>query len=285
MTLRPKNIAADAMIGKNYPIGPAGFVTLVDYHGNDAAIARAARVSYGRHDADRGAEADARLIGFLVRHRHTTPMEMARLVFHVRAPFFVARQWMRHRMASINEVSGRYTDLPADCYRPPALHAEPAPGANQQGHGAQLDPDTLVDACATLIGAEHAAVYGYRALRDLGVAKEQARMVLPMSAYTEWTWASDLHNLLRFLQLRTAPNAQDEIREYAAAIEGVVAAAFPLTHAAWVEHVRDAVILSVSAQRAIAAALRTGTAPDLSGLPLRERADVEAWIAGGGRWP
>jgi len=278
---RPQNLAADALIGVRTPIGPAGFVTLVDYHGNDAAIARAARVSYGRHDADRGAGADARLIGFLVRHRHTTPLEMARLVFHVRAPFFVARQWMRHRMASINEISARYTDLPADCYRPPTLHAEPAPGANQQGHGGRLDPDRLNDACGVLMRAERGAVGGYRSLRDLGVAKEQARMVLPMSTYTEWTWASDLHNLLHFLRLRTAPNAQDEIRAYAAAIEGIVAAAFPLTHAAWAEHVRDAVTLSAAAQRALAAALRTGTAPDLSGLPVRERADVEAWIAGG----
>jgi thymidylate synthase (FAD) len=283
MTLRPQNLAADGLIGVRIPIGPAGFVSLVDYHGNDAAIARAARVSYGRHDADRGADADARLIGFLVRHRHTTPMEMARLVFHIRAPFFVARQWMRHRMASVNEVSARYTDLPADCYRPPALHAEPAPGANQQGHGGRLDPERLNDACGVLMRAERGAVGGYRSLRDLGVAKEQARMVLPMSTYTEWTWASDLHNLLHFLKLRGAGNAQDEIREYANAIEGIVSAAFPLTHAAWIEHVRDAVTLSASAQRALAAALRTGTAPDLSGLPPRERADVEAWIAGGGR--
>ena len=283
MTPRPQNLAADGLIGVRIPIGPAGFVSLVDYHGNDAAIARAARVSYGRHDADRGAEADARLIGFLVRHRHTTPMEMARLVFHVRAPFFVARQWMRHRMASVNEISARYTDLPADCYRPPALHAEPAPGANQQGHGGRLDPDTLANACGALLSAEDAAVGGYRRLRALGVAKEQARMVLPVATYTEWTWASDLHNLLHFLRLRTAGNAQDEIREYANAIEGIVSATFPLTHAAWVEHVRDAVTLGASAQRALAAALRAGSAPDLSGLPPRERADVEAWIAGGGR--
>jgi thymidylate synthase (FAD) len=283
MTLRPQNLAADGLIGVRIPIGPAGFIALQDYHGNDAAIARAARVSYGRHDADRGAEADARLIGFLVRHRHTTPLEMARLVFHVRLPIFVARQWMRHRTWSFNEISGRYTDLPADCYRPPALHAEPAPGANQQGHGGQLDPDTLANACATLIGAERAAVYGYRALRDLGVAKEQARMTLPVAVYTEFTAAADIHNLLHFLKLRTAGNAQDEIRAYAGAIEGIVSAAFPLTHAAWVEHVRDAVTLSASAQRALAAALRTGTAPDLSGLPPRERTDVEAWIAGGGR--
>lgn len=283
MTTRPQNLAADALIGTRIPIGSAGFVSLVDYHGNDAAIARAARVSYGRHDADRGPEADARLIGFLVRHRHTTPMEMARLVFHVRLPIFVARQWMRHRTWSFNEISGRYTDLPADCYRPPVLHAEPAPGANQQGHGGRLDPDTLANACAALFGAEHAAVRGYRSLRDLGVAKEQARMVLPVAVYTEVTAAADIHNLLHFLRLRTAPNAQDEIREYAHAIEGIVSAAFPLTHAAWVEHTRDAITLSASAQRALAAALRASTAPDLSGLPPRERADVEAWIAGGAK--
>lgn len=108
-------------------------------------------------------------------------------------------------------------------------------------------------------------------------------MTLPVAVYTEFTAAADIHNLLHFLKLRTAGNAQDEIRDYAGAIEGIVSAAFPLTHAAWAEHVRDAVTLSASAQRAIAAALRAGAAPDLSGLPPRERADVEAWIAGGGR--
>jgi len=279
MTTRPQNHAADHLIGKRTPIGPAGFVSLVDYHGTDAAVARAARVSYGRHDADRGADADARLIGFLMRHRHTTPVEMARLVFHVRAPIFVARQWMRHRTASLNEISARYTELDGECFVPASFHADPPPGANQQGRGAQLDRDPV----AVYVDGIDDAVSTYEALRERGVAKEQARMVLPVAAYTEWTWASDLHNLLHFLKLRTAPNAQAEIREYAAAIEGIVAASFPLTHAAWVEHVRDAVTLSASAQRALAAALRTGAAPDLSGLPPRERADVEAWIVGGGR--
>ncbi len=283
MTTRPQNPAADALIGVRTPIGPAGFISLVDYHGNDAAIARAARVSYGRHDADRGADADARLIGFLMRHRHTTPVEMARLVFHVRLPFTVAQQWATHRNASRNGVSARYTELPADWYEPPAFFGPPAAGANQQGHGAPLDTGTDMAAATVYKEAAEAATDGYHQLLALGVAKEQARMVLPVAAYTEWTWASDLHNLLHFLKLRTAPNAQDEIRAYAAAIEDIVAAAFPLTHAAWVEHTRDAVTLSASAQRALATALRTGTALDLSGLPPRERADVEAWIAGGGR--
>jgi thymidylate synthase (FAD) len=283
MTLRPQNLAADGLIGVRIPIGPAGFIALQDYHGNDAAIARAARVSYGRHDADRGADADARLIGFLVRHRHTTPMEMARLVFHVRLPIFVARQWMRHRTWSFNEVSGRYTDLPADCYGPGHFFGEPEAGANQQGHGPALDTAMREDARHAYDQALRGAVAGYRTLRRLRVAKEQARMVLPVAVYTEFTAAADVHNLLHFLRLRGAANAQDEIREYAHAIEGIVSAAFPLTHAAWVEHVRDAVTLSASAQRALAAALRTGAAPDLSGLPPRERADVEAWIAGGGR--
>jgi thymidylate synthase (FAD) len=283
MTLRPQNLAADGLIGVRIPIGPAGFVSLVDYHGNDAAIARAARVSYGRHDADRGADADARLIGFLVRHRHTTPMEMARLVLHVRLPFTVAQQWATHRNASRNGLSARYAELPADWYTPADFFGPPPTGANQQGHGAALDTGTDMAAATVYREAAEAATDGYHQLLDLGVAKEQARMVLPVAVYTEWTWASDLHNLLHFLKLRTAGNAQDEIRTYAHAIEGIVSAAFPLTHAAWVEHVRDAVTLSASAQRALAAALRAGTAPDLSGLPPRERADVEAWIAGGAK--
>jgi len=281
---RPQNLAADGLIGVRIQIGPAGFIALQDYHGNDAAIARAARVSYGRHEADRGADADARLIGFLVRHRHTTPLEMARLVFHVRLPIFVARQWMRHRTWSFNEVSARYTELDGECFVPASFHADPPPGANQQGRGAQLSLGGSGATAAALYSHGLVdAVGAYEALRRVGVAKEQARMTLPVAVYTEFTAAADIHNLLHFLKLRTAGNAQDEIREYAGAIEGIVAAAFPLTHAAWTEHVRDAVTLSASAQRAIAAALRTGTAPDLSGLPPRERADVEAWIAGGGK--
>jgi thymidylate synthase (FAD) len=280
---RHQNLVADGLIGVRIPIGPAGFIALQDYHGNDAAIARAARVSYGRHDADRGADADARLIGFLVRHRHTTPLEMARLVFHVRLPIFVARQWMRHRTWSFNEISGRYTDLPADCYVPTRFHTGPPPGANQQGRGEVLSLGADSSASVVYVDGIDAAVHAYSSLHDLHVAKEQARMVLPVAVYTEFTAAADIHNLLHFLKLRTAGNAQDEIRAYAAAIEGIVSAAFPLTHAAWAEHVRDSVTLSASAQRALAAALRTGTAPDLSALPPRERADVEAWIAGGAK--
>jgi thymidylate synthase (FAD) len=192
----------------------------------------------------------------------------------------MAREWFRHTIGfARNEVSRRYVDDEPTFHIPEFRTRAPS---KKQGSNDDVHPE---NALIYELMAEHCrdAFTTYDHLLKNNVPPEQARMVLPVATYTEWTWASDLHNLLHFLRLRTAPNAQDEIRAYANAIEGIVSAAFPLTHAAWAEHVRDAVTLSASAQRALAAALRAGSAPDLSALPPRERADVEAWIAGGAK--
>ncbi len=283
MTLRPINPGAEQHLGVRHAVEHVGAITLRDYCGTDAAISRAARVSYGREDADRGADADAKLINYLVRHGHTSPLEMAEMVFQVEAPIFVARQWLRHRTASVNERSLRYTEPAMDAEIMPAeglgdLCADPDPGASKQGRGAVVKaPAAAAEAMRFALTNQRSF---YRSLRAIGVSREQARSVLPLATMTSWVWKIDLHNLLHFLRLRTAPDAQRETRLLAEQVAAVVADAYPLTWAAWVEHVRDAPRLSASAWRYIAAALN----PEdllvlLAPLPERERRETMAMIA------
>lgn len=286
MTARPINPGAEQHLGVRHAVPHIGAITLRDYCGTDAAISRAARVSYGREDAGRGADADAKLINFLVRHGHTSPLEMAELVFQVEAPIFVARQWLRHRMASVNERSLRYTEPTADAEIMPAeglgdLCADPDPGASKQGRGAPIPVCFGQDVTAyTINDAFRRTAHAYRGLRARSVSREQARSVLPLATMTSFAWKMDLHNLLHFLRLRTAPDAQRETRLLAEQVAMVVADAFPLTWAAWVEHVRDAPRLSASAWRYIAAALNPEDLTVLlAPLPERERRETMAMIA------
>jgi len=291
MTARPINPGAETHIGVRHAVPHIGAITLRDYCGTDAAISRAARVSYGRENADRGADADAKLIGFLVRHGHTSPLEMAELVFQVEAPIFVARQWLRHRTASVNERSLRYTEPTADAEIMPAaglgdLCADPDPGASKQGRGG---PVPVAGFARVMVrDAFHRTAHAYRGLRERGVSREQARSVLPLATMTAFVWKVDLHNLLHFLRLRCAPDAQRETRLLAEQVAAVVADAFPLTWSAWTEHVRDAPHLSASAWRALAGCLDPDAlAGALGALPERERRETmslitAAWAAKGG---
>lgn len=189
-----------------------GFVRLVDYMGSDEAILRAARVSTGA--ASKGTERDRGLIRYLYRNAHTSPFEMAELVFHIKAPIFVARQWLRHRTASVNEMSGRYRELEADFYDPSEWRGQAR--INHQGSEGAIDDQ---EACDTAYNASVAlSNTAYTSLLSRGVAREQARMALPVSVYTEWYWKMDLHNLFHFLELRMDAHAQAEIRAYAEAI-------------------------------------------------------------------
>ena len=291
MTLRPINPGAEAHLGVRHAVKHVGSVTLRDYCGTDAAISRAARVSYGRESADRGADADAKLIGYLVRHGHTSPLEMAELVFSIEAPIFVARQWLRHRTASVNERSLRYTEPSADAEIMPAeglgdLCADPGPGASKQGRGAPVGRQVIE--AASVDEAFRRTAHAYRGLRAIGVSREQARSVLPLATMTSFVWKVDLHNLLHFLRLRCAPDAQRETRLLAEQVAMVVADAFPLTWSAWVEHVRDAPRLSASAWLALAGCLDPDAlAGALATLPERERRETmamitAAWAAKGG---
>ena len=242
------------------PVLDQGFVRLVERMGSDAAIVRAARVSYG--EGTKTVREDAALIDYLMRHRHTSPFEMVEFVFHVRAPIFVARQWFRHRTASYNEISGRYSVLEERFYRPAAWRAQDP--ANRQGsRGGREDPE----ADRRLEAAYKEAYRAYRELLDRGVAREEARIVLPLGLYTEFYFKQDLHNLFHFLRLRLAPDAQYEIRAYARAIAEIVKAHVPLAWAAFEEHVLSGANLSKSELSALAELLD----PDAYAEALRRR--------------
>lgn len=217
-----------------------GFVRVVDTMGNDDAIVAAARVSYGKM-AKRSNPTDRRnLIRYLYRHRHTSPFEMCEIKLHVRCPIFVARQWVRHRTASMNEISGRYVELPTEFFVPPmAIKALD----NKQGRGGDI-PHTMFHDLAT--ATCDSAFESYKSLLASGVAPEVARTCLPLSTFTEFVWKIDLHNLLHFLKLRVDPHAQKEIRDYADAIEAMVAKWVPDAHEAWCDYSRNAYTLSAN---------------------------------------
>lgn len=221
-----------------------GFVRLVDHMGDDAAIVQAARVSYGA--GTKTAREDAKLIDYLVRNEHTTPLEMVVFKFHIKAPIFVARQWMRHRMASINEVSARYSELEDGAWRPDMDDIRGQGSKNKQVGDGELIPEKRYMAAIEIRRAADTAYKFYRDLLADGVCREQARAVLPVGTYTEWYWRVDLHNLLRFLRLRLDWHAQAEIRAYAAVVLDLITPIVPVAVASWREHIMGGVRLSRS---------------------------------------
>jgi thymidylate synthase (FAD) len=234
-TKRPTSPAAEEILGLYYPVLDHGFVALIDYMGSDESVEQAARVSYGygtrRSSQTRG------LIRYLRRHRHTTPSEMVELKFHCCMPMFVARQWIRHRTANVNEYSGRYSLIPLLFYTPEPQHFALQSAHNNQGRAAEPASDTLyaeVTARWQRLRAEAAETYGWLVAED--VARELARIELPLSTYTQWYWKIDLHNLLHFLTLRVDAHAQLEIRAYAEVIAGMVQRVAPLTYEAWIDY-------------------------------------------------
>jgi thymidylate synthase (FAD) len=233
-TRRPTNPAAEEILGLYFPVLDHGFVALVDYMGSDEDVERAARVSYGygtrRTSQTRG------LIRYLRRHRHTTPSEMVELKFHCAMPIFVARQWIRHRTASINEMSGRYSLMPLLYHRPDRAQLQAQSPSNRQGRaGAPLD-GIYAEAVERWERVRREASTGYEWLVGHDVARELARIDLPLSLYTQWYWKIDLHNLLHFLSLRVDPHAQYEIRAFAVVMAGMLQRVAPLTFEAWVDY-------------------------------------------------
>ena len=234
MTARPNTPAADEILGRYAPVLDHGFVSLVDYMGGDADIERAARVSYGY--GTRKSSATRGLIRYLMRHWHTTPFEMVELKFHVAMPMFVARQWIRHRTASVNEYSGRYSLMPMLFYTPERENFMLQSATNRQGRAAAA-PDEMYDACVSRWHeARQATETHYGALTGDDVARELARIDLPLSTYTQWYWKIDLHNLFHFLTLRVDPHAQYEIRVFAEVMAGMAARVAPLAYEAWIDY-------------------------------------------------
>lgn len=269
------------------PVLESGFVRLVDYMGGDASVVGGARVSYGK--GTRSVSDDRGLIRYLLRNRHTSPFELAVVKFHVRAPLFVTRQWFRHRTASINEYSARYSVLEREFYIPRAEDIGIQSTDNKQGRSGGLDPDQAARVIDIL--REDAARCYDHYLELLNededgqvidpdrpkIARELARMNLPVNVMTQFYWQINLWNLLHFLKLRADPHAQYEIRAYAEAMLRIVEAWTPLTFEAFRDYVQDGFTLSGPALRALRKVL-SGEAVDLTaaGLSRREAAELTA---------
>lgn len=247
---RPHSPALDAILGDCIPILDHGFIRVIDYMGDDAAIVQAARVSYGA--GTKSVSDDTALIRYLMRHRHTSPLEQCEIKFHCRMPIFVARQWIRHRTASLNEESARYSEMKPEFYIPPPEQLARQSSANRQGREAQL---TTEDAAAVLRILYADAQRSYDdyvvLLRDYDLSRELARINLPLGSYTEMYWKIDLHNLFHFLSLRVEPHAQWEIRQYAEAMLGVVRKWCPIATQAFEDYRLNAVTFSAQAMAAL----------------------------------
>jgi thymidylate synthase (FAD) len=253
---RPSVPALDAMLGEPIRVLDEGFVRVVDYMGDDSAIVQAARTSYGRGTKRR--HEDRGLIRYLMRHAHTTPFEMCEIKLHVRVPMDVWRQWIRHRTASVNEYSTRYSEAIDAAQRtaPEAWRLQST--GNRQGSSGYLPPEQ-----GRRLSEEEAALQRqlrgiYEARLASGVAREQARKDLPLSTYTEAYWKIDLQNLLHFLELRMDEHAQEEIRAYANVIGGqIVAKWVPVAWEAFLDYRRGGMKLS-RIEHALLSALASG---------------------------
>jgi len=260
-----------------------GFLRVIDYMGDDGAIVQAARVSYGR--GTRKISEDAGLIRYLMRHRHSTPFEMCEIKYHVKLPIFVARQWIRHRMANVNEYSARYSILDKEFYIPDPAQLAAQSASNRQGRGEVLEGDEAAHVL-NLLRSDAEQTYAHYAemLNEdsadpsrRGLARELARMNLTLNTYTQWYWKIDLHNLLHFCSLRADPHAQYEIRVYADAILDTVKAWVPAAHAAFVDYRLGAVTFSGPMLAVLKRMLAGETVGQKeSGLSAREYAEMMA---------
>src|ERR1700738_567313 len=255
-TLRPIAPSLEEILFQALPVLDHGFVRVVDYMGDDAAVVQAARVSYGR--GTKKVSEDRGLINYLMRHRHTTPFEMCEIKYHVKLPIFVARQWIRHRTANVNEYSARYSILDKEFYIPDPEHMAAQTTTNRQGRGAVLEGEAARRVLDLLRrDAEHAYA-GYAELLNEdasgspidpaqpSLAREPARINLSLGFYTQWYWKTDLHNLMHFLSLRADPHAQYEIRAYAEVMLETLARWVPMAHAAFLEYRMNAATISAS---------------------------------------
>jgi len=224
-----------------------GFIRVIDYMGDDSAIVQAARVSYGK--GTKQLNQDKGLINYLIRHKHTTPFEMCDIKFHIKLPIFVARQWIRHRTASVNEYSARYSILGNEFYLPEKQHLAAQSKTNKQGRSNEEIPEEIADKVLVLLEKDAKMCYQhYMEMMNqdeqgniidentVGITRELARMNLTLNYYTEWYWKVNLHNLLHFLLLRADPHAQYEIRVYADKMLEIVKAWVPFTYDAFNEY-------------------------------------------------
>jgi thymidylate synthase (FAD) len=286
-TRRATVAALEEILYTAIPVLDHGFVRVIDYMGDDAAVVQAARVSYGR--GTKKVSDDRGLINYLMRHRHTTPFEMCEIKFHVKLPIFVARQWIRHRTASVNEYSARYSILDREFYIPAPEHLAAQSTDNRQGRGSLLEGEEARRVFELLRRDSEQTYASYEemlnldeqgAVRDAeksGLARELARMNLTLNYYTQWYWKTDLFNLMHFLSLRADSHAQYEIRVYAEAMLDVLRRWVPFTHGAFMDYRVGGANLSAKALATVKRML-AGEAVDqkASGLSLREWRELMA---------
>ena len=291
-TRRPSVGPLEDILYQAVPLLDHGFVRVIDYMGDDSAVVQAARVSYGR--GTKKVSEDKALIAYLMRHRHSTPFEMCEIKFHVKLPIFVARQWIRHRTANVNEISGRYSILDKEFYVPAPENLAAQSVINRQGRGHVLEGEEAARVLGLLRDdAERAyAHYGEMLNEDeagqvldperQGLARELARMNLSLNYYTQWYWKTDLHNFMNFLSLRADAHAQWEIRVYAEAMMEVLDRWVPHTAAAFRQYRLGCATLS-AAGLAVVRRMLTGetVAQEDSGLGKREWGELMAVLGRG----
>ncbi|MDR2393677.1 MAG: FAD-dependent thymidylate synthase [Treponema sp.] len=273
---------AEDILDKEFPVLDKGFIRLVDYLGGDDRVVQAARVSYGA--GTKGYREDEGLIEYLLRNQHTSPFEQVVLTYHVKLPIFVARQWIRHRTARLNEISGRYSVLSDEFYLPAVEDMGlQCTDPKQSPAAAVLDRELAQRICAGIAAAQKQTYTDYTDLIEQGIARELARINLPLSLYTELYWQIDLHNLFHFLKLRLNVHAQKEIRYYAEVLLQITKKVAPQSCRAFERHVLGGVSFSqeefTELQRRLGLAQGTASAASLQGKDL---ARFEAKLKGRG---
>ncbi len=226
---------AEAILDKEFKVLDKGFIRLVDYMGTDERIVQSARVSYGK--GTKSVREDAGLIDYLLRNKHTSPFEQVVFTFHIKLPIFIARQWLRHRTARLNEISGRYSVLKNEFYVPQGADIALQSKDNKQGREDSAVSDEMQkDVIDSLEKQQESSYEAYTELLDKNIARELARINLPLSTYTEMYWQIDLHNLFHFLRLRMDAHAQKEIRAYAEVMFEICKTVAPLSCASFERH-------------------------------------------------
>lgn len=272
----------DYLIDKEHKVLDKGFVRLVDYMGSDNSIVQAARVSYNANNKEHTQESDAKLLNYLMKHQHTSPFEMCEITLHIKAPLFIARQWMRHRTASYNEISARYTEPNDDFYIPHIDNIKKQHAGNKQCSGDELLDESIAKYFINTTqktSKNFLENYQYFNGDSVKLAREMNRINMPVNYYTEFYYKTNLKNLLHFLKLRTHTHAQFEIREYANVVLDIVNRWCPVASKAFIEHEVEAVKLSkkqIETLQQIYANRNIGTAKDynLSERDFKELCDI-----------